>query len=72
MQSTVATLLLVTTAVVLVCVVVNYSVTVMEQSLNSQNIPQMSNIRNLENNLLNQTSQLMNETQPQIPDQQSP
>ncbi|HTY75854.1 MAG TPA: hypothetical protein VMD05_09860 [Candidatus Nanoarchaeia archaeon] len=72
MQSTVATLLLVTTAVVLVCVVVNYSVTVMEQSLNSQDIPQLGSVRNLENNLLNQTSQLLNETQPQIPDPSSP
>ena len=72
METTVTSLLLVTAAVVLACVVVNYAVNVVEQAVNTDNIPQIDRIKNIENNLLNQTDQLFNETQPQLPSQPPP
>ena len=72
MQTSVATLLLVTAAVVLACVVVNYAVTVVEQTLDTENIPQLDRIKKLESNIFNQTDQLLNETQPQLPSQPMP
>ena len=72
LETSVATLLLVTSAVVLACVVVNYAVSVVEQVLNTENIPQFARIKNFENNLLNQTARLFNQTQPELPDQPLP
>jgi predicted PurR-regulated permease PerM len=72
LETTVTSLLLVTAAVVLACVVVNYAVTTVQQALNTDNIPQLDGIKNIENNLLNQTDQLFNETQPQSPSIPSP
>jgi hypothetical protein len=72
LQTSVATLLLVTAAVVLACVVVNYAVTVVEQTLDTENIPQLDRIKKLESNIFNQTDQLLNETQPQLPSQPMP
>jgi len=72
LETTVTTLLLVTAAVVLACVVVNYAVNIVEQVANTDNIPQLDGIKNIENNLLNQTDQLFNETQPQLPSQPPP
>jgi hypothetical protein len=43
-----------------------------EQVANTDNIPQLDRIKNIENNLLNQTDQLFNETQPQLPSQPPP
>jgi uncharacterized membrane protein len=71
LETAVATLLLVTAAVVLTCVVVNYAVSTAEQTLKTNNIPQLGTLKNLENNLLNQTD-LFNGTQPQLPSQPSP
>ena len=71
LETAVATLLLITAAVVLTCVVVNYAVSTVEQTLNTNNIPQLDPLKNLENNLLNQTD-LFNGTQPQLPSQPSP
>ena len=67
MQTSVATLLLVTAAVMFACVVVNYGVAVVEQTLNTNNNPQIEHIKIFENNILNQTNELFNETQPQLP-----
>ena len=61
MQSTLATLLLVTSCVVLTCIVVDYAVITMEQTLQTNNSPQMEKIRNLENALLNQTENLFSQ-----------
>jgi hypothetical protein len=61
MQTTVATLLFVTSAVVLACVVVNYAVEACEQTLDTESLPQFERIRELENNLLNQTDTLIND-----------
>ena len=61
MQTTVATLLFVTSAVVLACVVVNYAVEACEQTLDTESLPQFDRIRTLESNLLNQTDTLIND-----------
>ncbi len=61
MQTTVATLLFVTSAVVLACVVVDYAVTACEQTLDTESLPQFDRIRALEDNLLNQTDTVINE-----------
>ena len=66
METAVATLLLVTAAVVLACVVVNYAVNTIGQTLNTNNVPQLNKLNSLENNLLNQTA-TFNETEPQLP-----
>ncbi len=61
MQTTVATLLFVTSAVILVCVVVDYAVVIFEQTLDTEDMPQIDRIRTLENIILNQTDNLINE-----------
>ncbi len=67
MQSTLATLLLITSAVVLTCVVVDYAVVVVEQTLQTADVPELDQIRNLAHSLLNQTENVLNQTQPQSP-----
>ena len=71
MQTPVSTLLLLTAAVVLACIVVNYGVSVAEQSLNTES-PQLDNLKLRMNSILNQTDQLFNETIPEVPSQPSP
>jgi len=61
MQSTVATLLFVTSAVILACVVVEYAVVTFEQTLEAEDVPQIDRIRKMENMILNQTDNLFNE-----------
>ncbi len=61
MQTTVATLLFVTSAVILACVVVDYTVVIFEQTLDTEDMPQIDRIRTLENIILNQTDDLINE-----------
>jgi hypothetical protein len=61
MQTTVATLLFVTSAVILACVVVEYAVVTCEQTLDAEDAPQIDRIRKMENMLLNQTDNLFNE-----------
>ena len=61
MQTTVATLLFVTSAVMLACVVVDYAVVIFEQTRDTEDMPQIDRIRTLENIILNQTDNLINE-----------
>jgi len=63
MQGTLATILLLTAAVVLTCVVIDYAVNVVEQTVGTTNLPQLDRIRNLENSVLNQTDALANQMQ---------
>ena len=56
METAVATLLLITASVVLACVVVDYAVNALQNTLNTTNIPQLDRLKNIENNLLNQTN----------------
>jgi hypothetical protein len=62
LETSVATLLLVTSAVILSCVVVSYAVTTVEQTMNMQNIPQLDHLKSLTDQLLNQTDSLYNQT----------
>ena len=61
MQTTLATLLFVTSAVILACVVVDYTVVIFEQTLETDNLPQMDRIRKIESTILNQTDSLLTE-----------
>jgi len=61
MQTPVATLLFVTSAVVLACLVVDYALVITEQTIDTEASPQIDRIRNLENMILNQTDTLINE-----------
>ncbi len=70
MQTTLTTLLLITSAVVLTCVVIDYAVVVVQDTLQTSNIPQLDRLRNLESSVLNQTDSLFNQTLPQT--QQTP
>ena len=72
MQTTVATLLLITSTVILACVVVDYAVGIVQEVLNTENIPQLGRIRDIQNGILNQTDNLFNQTQPELPNQPPP
>ena len=72
LETTVATLLLVASTLILACVVVDYAVSVMEQTLSTQNIPQLDRIRSIQDSILNQTDQLFNGTLGQLPTQPPP
>jgi len=61
MQTTVATLLFVTSAVILACVVIDFAVVTFEQTLDAEDSPQIDRIRKMENTILNQTDNLFNE-----------
>ena len=61
MQTTVATLLFVTSVVILACIVVEYAVVTFEQTLDTEDAPQIDRIRKMENMILNQTDDLINE-----------
>ncbi len=61
MQTTVVTLLFVTSAVILACVIVDYTVVIFEQTLDTEDTPQIDRIRKLENIISNQTDNLINE-----------
>jgi hypothetical protein len=63
MQTTLATLLLITSAVMLTCVVVDYAVGIFVNVLQTDNLPQIAKIRDLESIILNQTNNLLNQTE---------
>jgi hypothetical protein len=65
LESTVAALLLVTSTVVLACIVVVYAVDTVQQSFNGTS-PQMQLINQIQNSILNQTS-IFNATTPGLP-----
>jgi hypothetical protein len=72
LETTVAALLLITSAVILTCVVVDYAVGVIQATLNTPNIPAFGRIKNIENSILNQTDSIFNQTQPELPVQPPP
>lgn len=63
MQTTLATLLLITSAVMLTCVVIDYAVGIFVNVLQTDNLPQIAKIRDLESIILNQTNNLLNQTE---------
>lgn len=71
METAVAALLLITTAVMFSVVVIDYSVNIMQQSLNTKDLPQLKSLTGIENNLLNQTDQAYG-NQTGLPTQSSP
>jgi hypothetical protein len=72
LETTVAALLLITSTVILAAVVVDYAVGVIQQTLNTQDIPQFHGMRDLQSSILNQTEGFFNQTQPELPSQPSP
>jgi hypothetical protein len=61
MQTTVATLMFVTSAVILACVVVDYAIVTFEQTLDTEDMPQMDRIQKMEDMILNQTDNVFSE-----------
>ena len=61
MQTTVATLMFVTSAVILACVVVDYAIATFEQTLDTEDMPQMDRIQKMEDMILNQTDNVFSE-----------
>lgn len=61
MQTSVAALLIVTSSVLLACVVIDYAVVIFEQNLDTETAPQIDRIQYLENIVLNQTDTLINQ-----------
>ena len=67
MEASIATLLLITSAVVLACIVVNYAVSVFECVLDTESLSHMKRIEELQKSLLDQTDTLLNQTQSESP-----
>ncbi len=63
MQTTVATLAFVTASVLLACVVVEFAVVTCEQTLDTEGMPQMDRIRQMEDTILEQTDNLFTQVQ---------
>jgi hypothetical protein len=61
MQTSVVALLFVTSSVILACVVVEYAVVTCEQTIDTDDAPQIDRIRELESMLLNQTDSMLDE-----------
>jgi len=59
-QTTVATLMYVTSAVILACVV-DYAVVTFEQTLDTEDMPQIDRIQKMEDIILNQTDNVFSE-----------
>ena len=57
----VATLMFVTSAVILACVVVDYAIVIFEQTLDTEDMPQIDRIQKIEDMILNQTDNVINE-----------
>ena len=72
MQTSVSALLLVTSAVVICCFVVNYATNIVEQTINTDHVPQLDRLKNLEDKFLNENSNFYNQTLPELPDQPLP
>ncbi|MCX8153677.1 MAG: hypothetical protein N3E52_04510 [Candidatus Bathyarchaeota archaeon] len=66
MEGVVAALLLVVSATLLACVVVNYAVTIVENILQMNDVPEIDRIREIQEYLYNQTDRTLNETIPEV------
>lgn len=64
METSVAALILVVSAVVLACVVVDYAVTIVEATLDTSDLPQLVRLREMQGAFLNATDALSNSTLP--------
>jgi len=61
MQTNVAPLLFVTSGVILACIVLEFAVVTCEQTLDTEDAPQIDRIRKMESMLLNQTDNIFTE-----------
>ncbi len=66
MQTVVASLLFVVSATLLACVVVNYAVNIVENTLKMTDIPEIERIREIQEYLYNQTDSVLNQTMPEL------
>jgi hypothetical protein len=66
LETGVAALLLITASVAFACVVVDFAISSMQQTLNVTNNPQFDRLKSIENSLLNQTD-LFSLNPPQLP-----
>jgi hypothetical protein len=71
-QSTLTSLLLITSVVVLACVLIDYAVTIVQETVQNTDIQQLDRLKNLEGIISNQTGMLFNQTQPPIPNDALP
>ena len=71
MQTSVATLLLLTASVILACVVIDYAVSISQATLQTTNVPQLQHLKDIENSVLNQTSNLYSQTTPPVQENQA-
>jgi hypothetical protein len=72
MQSTVASLLLITSAAILTCVVVNYAVAVVGETIHKPNADGFDALNGLQTFIRNQTSIMSNQTQESPPNECPP
>lgn len=71
-QSTLASLLLITSVVVFACVLIDYAVTIVQETVQNTDTQQLDRLKNLEGIISNQTGILFNQTQPPIPNDALP
>jgi hypothetical protein len=64
LEASVAALILVVSAVVLACVVVDYAVNIVEATLDTSDLPQLVRLREMQDAFLNATDTLSNSTLP--------
>jgi Tfp pilus assembly protein PilN len=72
METSLATLLLIASAVILTCIVIDYAVSVVQTTIQIKESPQMGKLLDLENKLMNQTDSLLNQTMTQTPEPLQP
>jgi hypothetical protein len=68
MDTVVASLLLVVSATLLACVIVNYAINIVENTLQMTDIPEIDRIREIQEYLYNQTDSIINQTMPELSD----
>jgi hypothetical protein len=67
-DTVVASLLLVVSATLLACVIVNYAINIVENTLQMTDIPEIDRIREIQEYLYNQTDSIINQTMPELSD----
>jgi hypothetical protein len=66
MQTSVAALILIVSAVVFSCLVVDYAINIVEATMDTENIPQLARLREMQQMFLNETDALLyNQTLPE-------
>ena len=71
-QSTLTSLLLITSAVVLACIVIDYAVSFAQETVQNTDTQQLDRLKNLEGIISNRTGMLFNQTLTPIPNDALP